>query len=190
MSSINTVLLAGKPGSGKGTQARLLVEERGWRHIATGDHLRTLQQRPDSFGRRVRETLATGELLPSWLMTHLLVQTMTGLAPSKGVVLDGFARTSAQANELHDVLTWYGRPYLVIVLDVSDEVAAERMRARTASEERSDSDTPEKIARRLAIFREEFNHVAPRFSAQNVLRGVDAEDAPEKVHRMISGLLR
>jgi adenylate kinase len=182
MGSINTVLLIGKPAAGKGTQAKLLAARHGWRHVSTGDHLRMLAARDDHFGERTRDTLATGGLMPRWSVTHLLVETAMRVPLSEGIIFDGFARTMKQLMDFHEILSWTGRSYRAIEIDVPNAVAIERMRVRAEVENRTDSDTPEKAADRLHIYDREMEPVLFHLGSQQLLRKVNGEGTPDEVH--------
>lgn len=182
MGSVNTVLLLGKPAAGKGTQAKKLAAQYGWHHVSTGDHLRTLATRDDHFGERTRDTLASGGLMPRWSITHLLVETAMRVPLTEGIIFDGFARTMRQAADFHEVLSWIGREYKAINIDVPDEIVIERMRSRAALEARSDSDTLEKRLHRLHVYGREMPPAISYLEHHKVLCSVNGEGTPDEVH--------
>jgi adenylate kinase family enzyme len=91
------VILLGPPGAGKGTQARRLVAALGLVPIGTGDLLRAAVAAGSSLGRAAEEHMRTGGLVPDALIIDLVRQRLDDLAPSAGVLFDGFPRTIAQA---------------------------------------------------------------------------------------------
>lgn len=190
MRAVNTLILLGKPGSGKGTQAQLLFQDRFWVPVATGDFFRDLGKREDDLGERVRAVYDTGALLPSFFTTHFFVREMMSLPTAKGAVFDGFGRSARQAKEAHEVFGWFGRTYLAVNLEVNDEIIVQRIKERNAIQARTDSDTPEKVRRRLAEYRERSEPALTVFEANGVLRRINAQRSPETVHREITALLK
>ncbi|HEX5774668.1 MAG TPA: nucleoside monophosphate kinase [Candidatus Paceibacterota bacterium] len=185
MGSVNTIILLGKPASGKGTQGKLLAERRGWKHIASGDYLRSLATREDHIGERVRAELATGALLPSWIVNAYFASSALELAPAEGIVFDGFGRDQLQAQEVHQVLAWQKRPYLAVCVEVHDNLAAERMRSRLSQEERTDSDSEEKIKLRLQLYAENALAVVRFFDSKGAFRWVDGDGSPDEVYEKL-----
>jgi adenylate kinase len=149
---VKTLLLIGKPASGKGTQGELLAETLGWKFVGTGDWLRELAKEDSERGREVAETLARGDFAVSALVDRLLDETLAEMKPNDGIILDGFGRTVAQAKHVHETLKHLGRKYQVIHFKIPDEVSLERMKARSEKDKRSDSDTDENRLHRLEIY--------------------------------------
>ncbi len=94
-----TVFL-GAPGSGKGTQAKILAKDRGYQHLSTGDILRAAIAAQTSVGLKAKKFLDEGNLVPDDVMIELIDKTLGDLPGSSKILLDGFPRTVAQANAL------------------------------------------------------------------------------------------
>ena len=143
--TVNTVLLLGRPGSGKGTQTALLAEHFGWKTFSSGNMFRELRESKGFLGEKVREVYDQGVMLPNWFADYLLLDSLFKTDPAQGIVCEGFSRTVEQAKLFDEFMTWIGRPYAVFNLDVSEEESLRRQLDRNKVDARTDSDTPEKI---------------------------------------------
>ncbi|WP_071673046.1 adenylate kinase [Nioella nitratireducens] len=125
------IILLGPPGAGKGTQARLLVEERKMVQLSTGDMLRDAQKSGTEMGKRVAEVMARGDLVTDEIVIGLIEEQLT-TSSGKGFIFDGFPRTLAQADALEALLTKVGKSLsAVIEMRVDDEALVERITARS-----------------------------------------------------------
>ncbi|MBI1755355.1 nucleoside monophosphate kinase, partial [Candidatus Azambacteria bacterium] len=126
------IILLGRSGSGKGTQAKLLVKEFGLEYIGTGDLLRAYSERDNTLARRLKETLAQGKLAPSWMPFFVWMEKLAYSDLKKGVLFDGSPRKIAEAKMLDEVLEWFGRTNVkVLLIDVPREVAKKRLLNRS-----------------------------------------------------------
>src|ERR687891_1300103 len=145
------ILILGPQGSGKGTQAKRIAEAHDIPHVATGDILRTAIAEGSEFGEKVAPIVERGDLVPDDLMVELIRER---LEREDGFVLDGFPRTVPQAEALDAMLEEIEKPLdVVLLLEVSDDVAVERLLQRGAVEHRAD-DEPEAIRNRLRLYHE------------------------------------
>ena len=143
------VLLLGPQGAGKGTQAKRISEEYGIPHIASGEILRAEMNAGTDLGRRVKDVYDRGDLVSDDLMIELIRNRLEQPDTESGFVLDGFPRTTVQAEALDSMFADIGRNLSVaFALQIPDEVAFERLRRRAELEGRAD-DTDEAIQRRL-----------------------------------------
>ena len=125
------VILLGLPGSGKGTQAKLLEERMGLRHLSTGDLLREAVRQKTELGRKAQDYMQKGELVPDDLMVDLIITQLDIDQPQRGYVMDGFPRTIVQAEKLDRMLKQNGQQVdLVVKFAVSDEVILKRLSGR------------------------------------------------------------
>ena len=169
------LLVLGPQGSGKGTQATRIAAEYGIPHVSTGEMFRAAIAEGSELGRRVDPILASGELVPDELTVALIRERLAAPDAGDGFVLDGFPRNLAQAEALDAMLGEIGRMLdAVLFFDLSDEIATERIRGRALDERRED-DTPETIARRLAIYHEQTEPVVERYRATGKLVPLHAE---------------
>jgi adenylate kinase len=176
------ILILGPQGSGKGTQAKRLAETYGSPHVATGDILRSAVAEGTELGREVAPILERGDLVPDDLMVELIRER---IADEHGFVLDGFPRTVPQAEALDAMLDEIGKPLdVVLLLEVSDDVAIERLLARRAAEGRSD-DAPEVIRTRLRHYHGLTEPVVERYRTGGLLIPVNGERSVEDVHAAI-----
>jgi len=125
------LILLGPPGAGKGTQARILVEERNMVQLSTGDMLRAAQSSGTEMGKRVAEVMARGELVTDEIVIGLIEEQLTTVE-ADGFIFDGFPRTLAQADALGDLLNKTGQTLdAVIEMRVDDEALVARITARS-----------------------------------------------------------
>ncbi len=152
MSELN-LILTGPPGSGKGTQAKLLTKTLGIPQIATGDILREAVASGSELGQRVQAIMQRGELVPDEVVIEIVEERLAREDCVPGFILDGFPRTREQAEALERLLGRAGRePVRIVSLEVPDAVLRQRILER--GEGRAD-DTGETIATRLEIYRQQ-----------------------------------
>jgi adenylate kinase len=124
------IILLGPPGAGKGTQARILVEQRGMVQLSTGDMLRAAQGSGTELGRKVAEIMAAGQLVTDDIVIGLIGEKLA--AGGSGFIFDGFPRTLAQADALGQLLARSGQTLdAVIEMRVDDEALVARITARS-----------------------------------------------------------
>jgi adenylate kinase len=180
------VLILGPQGSGKGTQAVKIATAYGIPHVATGDILRAAISNGSELGRQVKPILDRGDLVPDDMMVGLIRER---LEREDGFVLDGFPRTVPQAEALDAMLDEIEKPLdVVLLLEVSDDVAVERLLQRGAVEHRAD-DEPEAIRNRLRLYHELTEPVVERYRAEGRLVPVNGEQTVEDVHDEIEDAL-
>ena len=174
------LVLLGKQGAGKGTQAARLAEHYGIAHVSTGDLLRAAAAAGSPAGKEAEQYMNRGELVPDDLVLRIVEELFAedGLV-NQGFVLDGFPRTLAQAEKLEEILA--GHPLDVVInLDVPTEIVLDRIAGRRVCENRGttyhvsappkdnwtcdvcdgrvvqrDDDTEEAVMRRLELYEEE-----------------------------------
>jgi adenylate kinase len=183
------LLVLGPQGSGKGTQAKRISAEYGIPHVSTGDMFRAAIAEGSELGGRVEPILARGDLVPDDLTVSLIRERLAREDARGGFVLDGFPRNLAQAEALDAVLAEIGRGLdAVLFFDLSDELATERMLGRARAEGRPD-DTPEVIARRLALYHEQTGPVVEHYRAAGILVPLHAERSIDHVFAEIRATL-
>lgn len=189
MERTNTILLMGRPGSGKGTQAKLLAERLGWVRLSSGDRIKMIRDGNEPFSDRVRTMYDKGTLLPDWFADYLLENGLLELDPHVGVICEGFGRTELQARHVDEIMAWLGRPLTVINLEVSPEESLKRMLLRAQVEDRPDSDDAAKIRERLAQYEKETAPALAFFRAEGKVTDVNGELSPEGVAEAIEAIL-
>jgi adenylate kinase len=145
------VLLLGPQGAGKGTQAKRISAEYGIPHIASGEILRAEMDAGTELGKRVKETIERGDLVSDDVMIELIRNRLEQPDTDSGFVLDGFPRTTVQAEALDSMFADIGRNFSVaFALQIPDEVAFDRLRRRARAD-----DMDEAIQRRLDNYHRE-----------------------------------
>lgn len=124
------LVLFGPPGSGKGTQAKMLTSEMGFPHISTGDMLRDRIKREDDLGRLIQAILRNGQLVTDALVNRMVADRIAESDCRDGFILDGFPRTIPQADNLLGLLDERGYGHLVIHLKVDYNKLVARLTAR------------------------------------------------------------
>jgi len=125
------IVLLGVPGSGKGTQAKLMAEKYRVPQISTGDILRAAVADKTEVGKKVAAVMAAGDLVSDDIVIDAVTDRLRGAESRRGFVLDGFPRNIPQAQELDTRLGWMGRPaQLVLHLAVEDDVVVKRVTGR------------------------------------------------------------
>ncbi len=164
------LMITGPQGSGKTTQARILSQRLQICLVKTGDLVRAKAKEDSEEGRKLQATLASGELSDDSIVSSLLQAEIEHEKCKDGFVVDGYPRRLSQ-------LEAYDPDYdFVVYLNVSDEVAIERMEARGRED-----DTPELIKERLKWFHEDTNQVIDYYQKLGKLIRVDGEQEIEEV---------
>lgn len=174
------VVFLGPPGAGKGTQAELLVERLNITHVSTGGLFRQAIGEGTSAGKELREYVESGRLVPDDLVLELVEGFVAGQR-GRGICFDGFPRTHAQAEALDDVLTNYStRVHLVLVLDLPDEVALNRLMSRGR-----DDDDHATARYRLEVYRTETAPLIEYYSERGLVARVNGDGDIDTVARRI-----
>jgi adenylate kinase len=199
------IVLLGPPGAGKGTQARKLSERYGIELIGTGDLFRDHVRNGTELGLLAKKYMDAGELVPDDVVVEIVAQA---LGSSDGFILDGFPRTTAQAEALERRLEEMGRPLTaVLAFDLPDEIAVKRIAGRrtcsTCGETTNvaldpprveglcdrcggalvqrDDDREDTVRRRLEVYHESTAPLWDFYRNRGLLRVVDAEGPEHEV---------
>ena len=125
------IILLGKPGGGKGTQATMLKDRLGVPQISTGDILREAVKRQTPFGIEAKKFMDAGLLVPDCLIKDLIAERLQEQDTAKGFIFDGFPRTIAQAEALKEIGASLGFDIDAVVnIDVSSEAIVTRLSGR------------------------------------------------------------
>ena len=135
------IVFMGRPGSGKGTQAKLLSDATGIEYYGTGALLRSLAKEDTVVGKKIAETIDGGGLMPHWFASHMVVGKLLESDPTKGLIIDGSNRTLPEAELFEAVTTWLSRPYVIVYLSVSEEHIIQRLQKRSLVSGREDDDS-------------------------------------------------
>lgn len=175
------IVIMGPPGSGKGTQAKIVVEQAGWIQLSTGDLFRLHARIGSELGRHAATFLDKGEYVPDDVTVQMVRERMREIPKPTRVLFDGFPRTVAQAEALDALLTESGRTVgAVVLLDVPRDELTRRLTERAKSESRSDDD-PEVIATRYDVYLTQTAPLIEHYEKRKLLRRVDGRGSREKV---------
>jgi len=211
MPELNLVLL-GPPGSGKGTQGERLQEDLRLPYYATGDILRAAVREETELGREAKEYMDRGDLVPDEVIVGVIAERIDSSEALDGFILDGFPRTTPQAEALDAKLTQLGRAVTgVLLIDVSDDEVVRRLGGRRTCEANGhvfhvefeppqqegvcdidgsplivrDDDKPEVIRKRLATYHEKTEPLVTYYDDRGVLRRIAGEAAPNEVAEQV-----
>lgn len=170
------LVILGPPGAGKGTQAEMLSESLGIPHVSTGDLFRANISEGTSIGLEAKKYLDAGDLVPSQITVDMVKQRVQEPDATNGFILDGFPRSTEQADALTEILADLGTSLDAVLSFVVDEdVVVERMLARGRAD-----DTEDVIRNRMRVYREETAPLLDYYAGQIVT--VDAVGAVEEVN--------
>lgn len=185
------IILLGPPGSGKGTQAQLLVQRYGIVQLSTGEMLRAAVAAGTPVGLKAKEIMASGGLVPDDVVVGIISDRIDQPDARNGFILDGFPRTVPQAEALDELLK---RKHLkldaVIELRVNESALLSRVETRVAQmrergEEVRVDDTPEVLTKRLASYRSQTEPLIHYYSERRKLSTIDGMMAIDEVTRAI-----
>jgi adenylate kinase len=207
MAELNLVLL-GPPGSGKGTQGERLQEDLKLPYYATGDILRAAVREETELGRTAKGFMDAGDLVPDEVIVGVIAEALDSEEARDGFLLDGFPRTTPQAEALDAKLGELGRRVnAVLLIDVSDEEVVRRLGGRRTCVENGhvfhvefnppaqegvcdidgselitrDDDKPEVIRKRLETYHEKTEPLVSYYDQRSVLRRIDGTQSPDEV---------
>jgi adenylate kinase len=178
MDTPRTIFFIGKPGCGKGTQAKMLAEKTGWQVITAGAQFRAIENEDTPLGRKVKSEIDAGILAPHWFASYLYLKSFFSLQSGADVIFDGFNRKLPEAEIVMDSLRWLDRPLTVIHIQVSDESVRTRLILRKDIENRADDSA---VDERLKEYHEYTEPVLELFRSAGVLIEVDGEPKPEEI---------
>ena len=210
------IVLLGAPGSGKGTQAKILAGEKNVPHISTGDMLREAVAGGSRFGLHAKSIMDAGNLVSDEIMLGIIAERLEQADASEGFILDGFPRTKQQALDLDELLDQLGVPLdTAVLMDLDFEILMKRLTGRRtcsktgkllniyfSSQDELDEctnsggelihredDNEETIANRLDVYRKNTEPVVEFYRGRNKLKTVDAEGTIEDIHQRLLGTL-
>ena len=206
------MILIGPPGAGKGTQAARLIDSYAIPHISTGDMLRSAVKAGTELGKRAEDCMKRGELVPDDLVIALVLERISADDCRNGFMLDGFPRTTPQAEALDIALTEHGIVLdAVVLIEVSDELLEERVIHRRSDPETGriyhleydppkdpavakrlvhrDDDTSTAVAARLSKYHADTAPIIPFYEAQGLLRRIDGVGSPDEIEARVKAAL-
>ncbi len=170
------LILIGIQGSGKSTQGNLLSEKLKVPYLSTGDIFRKIAKEETADGKYIKETMNAGNLIPDERVLQLINEYLSRPEYQNGFILDGFPRTSAQAEAFKNGVN------KVIYLRVSDKEALKRISKRVAARE---DETPEAIQKRIALFHTLTEPILDYYRSKGILLEVNGEQTIEEIFQEI-----
>jgi adenylate kinase len=179
------IIFLGPPGSGKGTQARLLQQRQGVVPIGTGDILRDAVKRQTPLGKEVQSYLFSGTLVPDELVNAIVEDRFNHPDRPTSFVMDGYPRTVPQAINFEMVMRKAGLNVgQVMLFTVPDSQVIQRLAGRRLSENRKD-DIGDTVRKRLVEYQQSTAPLIDHYRSQGLLREIDATADIESVYRSI-----
>jgi adenylate kinase len=215
VSEVNLVLL-GPPGAGKGTQADRLRSDFNLPYYSTGIILREAVEAQSELGRKAKEYMDSGDLVPDELICEVIAERFDSGEADDGFLLDGFPRTVGQAEMLDRLLDSRGRELTaVLLIEAPDDEVVRRLSGRRTCAKgqhvyhvefdppkhegvcdqdgsrliQRDDDKPETIRKRLAVYHEQTEPLVDWYDDKGVLRRFDGTRSPDEVHDRIRATL-
>ncbi len=187
------IVLFGKPGAGKGTQANFLKEKYGLKHISTGDVFRHNIKNGTELGKLAQSYIDKGDLVPDEVTIKMLQEEVEQASEAPGFIFDGFPRTTAQAEALDHFLEMREMKIdATIALEAGDEVLLERLLERGKVSGRSDDQDAGKIRNRFAEYNEKTAPLKAYYQEQGKFHSVNGvggiEEITDRLSRVIDGL--
>jgi adenylate kinase len=186
------IVFFGPPGSGKGTQAKLLAKELGILHLSTGDILRDKLRDGDSLSLKLKEIMSSGNLVSDEILNQIIANKLISKECSDGFILDGYPRTISQSDFL---LSFFKRNSLILDVifnfKIDFKLVEERIMLRSKQEQRSD-DNIDVIKTRLNKYTKETYPVSQFFSenfSQNFFT-IDASQEVSKIQKELKNIIK
>ena len=190
---MKNIILFGPPGSGKGTQSKKLAEAFGLLHISTGDIFRNELKKETPLGLEAKKFIEKGMLVPDELVIAMLSDYMDQMMDenAKGLILDGFPRTIAQAEALDKLMEEKGMNIdQVHALEVEEPELIRRIKGRAETSGRVDDMDEDTIRKRIEVYRNETEPVAGYYEKQGKLYRVKGKGGIEHIFEELSAAIR
>ncbi len=211
------LILLGPPGAGKGTQADVISTKLNMPHISTGDMLREAVKEGKPVGKKAKEYMESGELVPDEVVTEIVKQRLEKPDVKKGFILDGYPRTTAQAESLDKALEASGNNIdIVLYFKTSPEVSIARLSGRRICSEcganyhiknrpakkedvcdkcgkklyQRKDDEPGTVKNRLKVYEEKTKDLIEYYKKKSLLREVPGDFEVEALYNVLRDLFK
>ncbi|PZP56994.1 MAG: adenylate kinase [Micavibrio aeruginosavorus] len=189
---MTNIILLGPPGAGKGTQAKILEDEKGLKQLSTGDMLRAEIAAASELGVKVKNIMDGGGLVSDDIMIEMISNRIDQDDCQNGFILDGFPRTVPQAEALDKMLSDKKRNLDAVIQLVVDENALlariEKRAAETTGGPRAD-DNAEALKKRLSVYNDQTKPILPYYEGKKILQKVDGMATVDDVTGQIAKIL-
>lgn len=177
---VHTFLMMGRPGSGKGTQAKLLADKVGGVVYSSGARLREMAASGSYFGNKTKVVMERGDLMPVWVSQFLFEEALLKLEPSDPIVFEGSCRILEEAKRFHEAAVWLERPYVAVFIDAPEDKLKERIAKRATIEGRAD-DAQSAVQERFDNFTNLTMRSIEYFESERTLVRINGDQEIEKV---------
>jgi adenylate kinase len=202
------LILLGPPGAGKGTQAKLLASVLGIPHVSTGDMFRDHKARGTELGKKIQAVMDAGGLVTDEITNALVDERLSRPDVTKGLILDGYPRTTAQAEHLERVLQGAGRKIdRVVSYEIATELVVDRIGGRRSCPKcgavyhvsanppkkqgacdkdgaalvHRDDDRPENVKKRMEEYAQKTRPLKRFYQERRLVTEVDGAGAPDAI---------
>lgn len=185
------IVLFGKPGAGKGTQAEFLKGKYNLTHLSTGDIFRFNIKNETALGKLAQSYMDKGDLVPDEVTIKMLQDTVEKNPDTRGFLFDGFPRTLAQAKALDAFLTtknW--EVTATIALEADDEILIQRLLERGKTSGRVDDQDEDKIRNRYQEYNEKTAPLMEYYQAQNKFHPVNGIGSIAEITERLSEVIQ
>ena len=186
------IIFFGPPGSGKGTQAKLIAEYFKILHLSTGDILREKLNDDDDVSNTLKEVMSSGNLVSDDLLNKIISSKLNSESCKRGFILDGYPRTLAQSNFLSSFVE-INNLKIDFIFDfyISFDIVKKRILLRSSQEKRSD-DNLEVIKNRIDKYIEETQPVSLEFSKKfaNIFNQIDASKKISEIQKELIKIIK
>jgi adenylate kinase len=184
------IVLFGKPGAGKGTQAEFLKDKYSLTHLSTGDIFRFNIQNNTDLGKLAKSYMDNGDLVPDEVTIKMLQDTVEKNPDTKGFLFDGFPRTLAQAEALDVFLaTKNWEVTATIALEANDEILIQRLLERGKTSGRVDDQDEDKIRNRYQEYNEKTAPLMEYYSHQKKFYPVNGIGSIQEITERLSAVI-
>ncbi len=181
------IVLFGPPGAGKGTQSEKLIEHYGLVHLATGDLLRSEIQKGSELGRKAKDIMDRGELVPDEVVIGMIRKRIEGNPDARGFIFDGFPRTKEQAEALDQLLEEKGTSItMMLALEVGEEELLQRLLKRGEESGRSDDQDEKTIRNRIQEYEKKTAPLKDHYKEQGKFCSIEGVGSIEEIFGRIT----
>jgi len=184
------IVLFGKPGAGKGTQAEFLKEKYGLVHLSTGDIFRENIKSETPLGIAAKAIIDRGDLVPDEITTNMLISAVNAHPDAKGFLFDGYPRTRAQAEALDEFLASKGSEVTATVaLEADDDILVARLLERGKTSGRPDDQDESKIRNRYQEYNEKTAPLVSYYTNQQKFHPVNGIGSIAEITERLSSVI-
>lgn len=187
---MHTIIIAGPPGCGKGTQAKLLAKHLGYEHISTGNILRDEISKASDLGILAKACIDDGNFVPDDIACEMISKFMDDSPNIKGAVFDGFPRTVNQCYEFDKMLDQkLFKVEACIKIDVDEELLVDRLVRRNEELQRPDDSSIDIIEHRFKLYLERTKPVSDYYNNKGICKFINGNGSVNQVFDFIKNII-